>query len=49
MTWTPGLVLDYARALHALVEPQPSSWRRRLHLTRRHLRRRHRGIAKRPA
>jgi uncharacterized membrane protein HdeD (DUF308 family) len=49
MTWTPGLVLDYARALHAVVEPQPSPWRRRLRLALRHLRHRHRGIAKRPA
>jgi hypothetical protein len=42
-------VLDYARALHAIVEPQPSPWRRRLRLTLRHLRRRHGGMAKRPA
>lgn len=26
MAWTPGLVLDYARALHALVHPQPVGW-----------------------
>lgn len=26
MTWTPGLVLDYARALHSVVEPQALSW-----------------------
>jgi hypothetical protein len=26
MTWTPGLVLDYARALHHVVEPPPVSW-----------------------
>jgi uncharacterized membrane protein HdeD (DUF308 family) len=26
MTWTPGLVLDYARALHHVVEPPPMSW-----------------------
>jgi uncharacterized membrane protein HdeD (DUF308 family) len=49
MTWTPGLVLDYARALRAIVEPQPSPWRRRLRMTRRHLRRQHGGMAKRPA
>jgi uncharacterized membrane protein HdeD (DUF308 family) len=49
MTWTPGLVLDYARALHAIVEPRPTPWRRRLRLTLRHLRRRHGGMAKRPA
>lgn len=27
MAWTPGLVLDYARALHALVHPAPYNWR----------------------
>lgn len=27
MAWTPGLVLDYARALSALVEDPRSSWR----------------------
>lgn len=26
MTWTPGLVLDYARALHRVVEPPPMAW-----------------------
>ena len=26
MTWTPGLVLDYARALHRVVEPPALSW-----------------------
>ena len=49
MTWTPGLVLDYARALGELVEPQRSPWRRRLQVALRHLRRRHGAIAKRPA
>ena len=49
MTWTPGLVLDYARALHELVEPQRSPWRRRLQVALRHLRRRHGAMAKRPA
>jgi hypothetical protein len=48
-TWTPGLVLDYARSLHALVEPQQNPWRRRLQVALRHLRRRHRAMAKRPA
>jgi uncharacterized membrane protein HdeD (DUF308 family) len=48
-TWTPGLVLDYARALHAIVEPRPSPWLRRLRLTLRHLRHRHGGMAKRAA
>jgi uncharacterized membrane protein HdeD (DUF308 family) len=49
MTWTPGLVLDYARALSAIVEPQPSPWLRRLRRTLRHLRRSHGGMAKRAA
>lgn len=26
MAWTPGLVLDYARALHAAIEPAPPGW-----------------------
>ncbi|ATF95395.1 Uncharacterized conserved protein [Cedecea neteri] len=26
MAWTPGLMLDYARALHALVHPAEHSW-----------------------
>lgn len=26
MTWTPGLVLDYARALRRVIEPKPRSW-----------------------
>ncbi|MGB7803054.1 HdeD family acid-resistance protein [Buttiauxella sp.] len=26
MAWTPGLMLDYARALHALVNPVQHSW-----------------------
>ncbi|MBV9655212.1 MAG: hypothetical protein JOZ42_11685 [Acetobacteraceae bacterium] len=26
MTWTPGLVLDYARALQQVTEPESSSW-----------------------
>ena len=49
VTWTPGLVLDYARALGVIVEPQRSPWRRRLQLALRHLRRRHGVMAKRPA
>jgi uncharacterized membrane protein HdeD (DUF308 family) len=49
MTWTPGLVLDYARALHEVVEPQPSHWLRRLRLNLRHLGRHLGGMAKRPA
>jgi len=27
MTWTPGLVLDYARTLQRVVEPSPLPWR----------------------
>ena len=49
MTWTPGLVLDYARALHAIIEPQRSPWQRRLQRVLRQFRRRHGGMAKRPA
>jgi uncharacterized membrane protein HdeD (DUF308 family) len=30
MAWTPGLVLDYARAMSAVIEPPPSLWRRAL-------------------
>jgi len=30
MSWTPGLVLDYARTLHRLVEPSAPSWLTRL-------------------
>ncbi len=26
MAWTPGLALDYARALHGIVHPQPVAW-----------------------
>jgi hypothetical protein len=48
-TWTPGLVLDYARSLHALVEPQRRAWPRRLQAAVRRWRRRHGGIAKRAA
>lgn len=49
MTWTPGLVLDYARALHAVVEPQPSPWLQRLRQSLRHFRHRRDDMAKRPA
>jgi hypothetical protein len=48
-TWTPGLVLDYARTLHAIVEPQRLPWRSRLHFTTRHRRRRSGGTSRRPA
>lgn len=27
MAWTPGLVLDYARALSAIVDPKPGFWK----------------------
>lgn len=30
MAWTPGLVMDYARALQAIVHPAPQSWYERL-------------------
>jgi hypothetical protein len=40
MTWTPGLVLDYAHSLHAIVERRRRPWHRRLQAARRH--RRHR-------
>jgi uncharacterized membrane protein HdeD (DUF308 family) len=37
MTWTPGLVLDYARSLQAVVQPRRSPWLRRLQASwRRH-------------
>ncbi|HGJ5876446.1 MAG TPA: hypothetical protein ACHBX0_08710 [Arsenophonus sp.] len=26
MAWTPGLVMDYSRALNALVYPTPHRW-----------------------
>ena len=35
MAWTPGLALDYARALHGLVHPAPLGWLTLLRLTRR--------------
>lgn len=30
MAWTPGLVMDYARALRAIVHPVPQSWYQRM-------------------
>jgi len=30
MTWTPGLVLDYARLLHEIVENGEQRWRRKI-------------------
>jgi len=30
MAWTPGLVMDYARALRAIIHPVPLSWFQRL-------------------
>jgi hypothetical protein len=41
MAWTPGLVLDYARALSGVIEPPPVAW---LVLLRRARRRRARHI-----
>ena len=38
MTWTPGLVLDYARAIRRVVEPRQMSWRERFLRTLHHLR-----------
>lgn len=35
MAWTPGLVLDYARALRAAVEPAPSGWHSMYAVTKR--------------
>lgn len=40
MTWTPGLVLDYARALRRVIEPPPWPWRDRAKAALRHLQRR---------
>lgn len=39
MTWTPGLVLDYARALRRVVEPPEISWIAMLRMAVRHYRR----------
>lgn len=39
MAWTPGLVLDYARALRAVVHPRPLSWAASLQLALRQSRR----------
>ncbi|MAF05669.1 MAG: MFS transporter, partial [Herbaspirillum sp.] len=39
MAWTPGMVLDYARALRAVVHPRPLSWAASLHLALRQSRR----------
>jgi hypothetical protein len=30
MAWTPGLTLDYARALSMLADPRPTGWTRML-------------------
>ena len=35
MAWTPGLVLDYARALRAAVEPGPPGWHSMYAVTKR--------------
>ncbi|WP_343585033.1 MFS transporter [Herbaspirillum sp.] len=39
MAWTPGLVLDYSRALRAVVHPRPLSWATSLQLALRQSRR----------
>lgn len=39
MAWTPGLVLDYARAVRAVVHPRALSWRASLQLALRQRRR----------
>ncbi|HZG19640.1 MAG TPA: MFS transporter [Herbaspirillum sp.] len=39
MAWTPGMVLDYARALRAVVHPRPLSWAASLQLALRQSRR----------
>jgi hypothetical protein len=38
MTWTPGLVLDYARAMRRVVEPQRIGWYERFTHTLGHFR-----------
>lgn len=43
MAWTPGLLLDYARALHAVIHPRPLSWGASLQLALRRSRRLRRG------
>jgi len=39
MAWTPGLILDYARALRAVVHPRPLSWLASVQLALRRVRR----------
>ena len=34
MAWTPGLTLDYARALSMLADPRPAGWTRAMRLVR---------------
>lgn len=43
MAWTPGLTLDYARALRAVVHPRPLSWVSSVQLAIRRNRRSRRG------
>ena len=38
MTWTPGLLLDYARAMRRVVEPRPIGWYERFTRTLGHFR-----------
>ncbi|WP_035512614.1 HdeD family acid-resistance protein [Paraburkholderia nodosa] len=42
MAWTPGLTLDYARALSMLADPRPSGWTRMLRSLRASMLRRER-------
>ncbi|WP_321946795.1 MULTISPECIES: DUF308 domain-containing protein [unclassified Paraburkholderia] len=42
MAWTPGLTLDYARALSMLADPRPSGWTRMLRSLRARMLRRER-------
>jgi hypothetical protein len=39
MAWTPGLALDYARALRAVIHPRSLSWLTALKLAIRYKRR----------
>jgi hypothetical protein len=37
MAWTPGLTLDYARAMSMLADPRPFGWWKTLQITARQL------------
>lgn len=45
MAWTPGLVLDYARAMHGMVHPAPIAWVTLVRLSARTWRRSKRRLA----